>query len=399
MSESFPQDWVMRNLGESLMALPKSKLPSGLSDDAGYYNFYVCSSKVLKSFHKEMSSPAILLSTGGEASVHFATGLFSYSTDVWAVNFDGGICNEYAFRILEKELQNISYAGFQGSGIKHLDKSFIQKINVCVPPLAEQKKIASILASVDEVIENTQNQIDKLQDLKKATMNELLTKGIGHIEFKHSELGRIPQSWKVQELGDLIVGLKAGVSVNSENRVKRSNEIGILKTSSISQGTFFPQEHKTVLPSEILRVSTPVEKDAIIFSRMNTPNLVGEVGYVTEDVQDLYLPDRLWLINVRDTKKTFTKWLSWLLVSKNLRKQISDIATGTSGSMKNISKSALLSLKIAVPEFDQQKEIAKVIDSIDEHRKILTDKLSQTQAFKKSLMQDLLTGKVRVQVN
>ena len=48
---------------------------------------------------------------------------------------------------------------------------------------------------MDEVIENTQKQIDKLQDLKKATMNELLTKGIGHTEFKDSELGRIPKSW------------------------------------------------------------------------------------------------------------------------------------------------------------------------------------------------------------
>ena len=71
------------------------------------------------------------------------------------------------------------------------------KLQFNFPPLPEQKKIASILTSVDEVIENTQKQIDKLQDLKKATMNELLTKGIGHTEFKDSELGRIPKSWEV----------------------------------------------------------------------------------------------------------------------------------------------------------------------------------------------------------
>jgi type I restriction enzyme S subunit len=68
------------------------------------------------------------------------------------------------------------------------------------PPLPEQKKIASILTSVDEVIENTQKQIDKLQDLKKATMNELLTKGIGHTEFKDSELGQ-----DSEELGGVTV--------------------------------------------------------------------------------------------------------------------------------------------------------------------------------------------------
>ena len=76
------------------------------------------------------------------------------------------------------------------------------------PP--EQKKIASILTSVDEVIENTQKQIDKLQDLKKATMNELLTKGIGHTEFKDSEFGRIPKSWEVGSLGEISTRITDG---------------------------------------------------------------------------------------------------------------------------------------------------------------------------------------------
>ena len=79
-----------------------------------------------------------------------------------------------------------------------------------IPPLQEQKKIASILTSVDEVIENIQKQIDKLQGLKKATMNELLTRGIGHREFKDSELGRIPKSWEVTTLGKVCTKITDG---------------------------------------------------------------------------------------------------------------------------------------------------------------------------------------------
>ena len=78
-------------------------------------------------------------------------------------------------------------------------------LEISIPPLPEQKKIASILTSVDEVIEKTQSQIDKLQDLKKGTMNELLTKGIDHTEFKDSVLGRIPKSWEIYELGKLCI--------------------------------------------------------------------------------------------------------------------------------------------------------------------------------------------------
>ena len=98
-------------------------------------------------------------------------------------------------KVVEQFLQTM-----QGSAREFLTQKEFGKASIFVPPLPEQKKIASTLTSVDEVIETTQKQIDKLQDLKKATMNELLTKGIGHTEFKDSELGRIPKSWEVVNL-------------------------------------------------------------------------------------------------------------------------------------------------------------------------------------------------------
>ena len=87
---------------------------------------------------------------------------------------------------------------------------FCHNLPLEIVPLPEQREIASILTSVDGVIENTQKQIDKLQDLKKATMNELLTKGIGHTEFKDSELGRIPKGWGVSALGTLCQKIQDG---------------------------------------------------------------------------------------------------------------------------------------------------------------------------------------------
>ena len=97
---------------------------------------------------------------------------------------------EYLFQYLtSKEVSQRIGELAASSAMPAISFSSLKSINLTVPPLPEQKKIASILTSVDEVIENTQKQIDKLQDLKKATMNELLTKGIGHTEFKDSELG------------------------------------------------------------------------------------------------------------------------------------------------------------------------------------------------------------------
>jgi len=98
-----------------------------------------------------------------------------------------------------------------GSTVLHLDIKPILKLITKLPPHPEQKKIAAILTSVDEAIEKQEAQITKLQNLKKAMMQELLTKGIGHTEFKDSPAGRIPKEWKALTVGD-IATVKRGAS-------------------------------------------------------------------------------------------------------------------------------------------------------------------------------------------
>jgi type I restriction enzyme S subunit len=265
--------------------------------------------------------------------------------------------------------------------------------------LPEQQKIAAILSTVDDVIEKTRAQIDKLKDLKTGMMQELLTKGIGHTEFKDSPVGRIPVGWGFVELRDLIGTMDGGVSVNSENRLKKVGEIGVLKVSCVFKGRFLPNEHKVVVKEDLDRVRVKPIGDHILFSRANTPELVGESGYVEKSFSDLYLPDKIWMINVEDRENTHIRWLSYILSSGRVRKLISDVATGTSGSMKNISKPSLLSITVPLPSFDEQKKIASVIQSIDENLYISTDKLIHVESAKKALMQDLLTGKVRVKID
>ena len=68
-----------------------------------------------------------------------------------------------------------------------------------VLPLAEQQQIAAIPSSVDQVIEKTESQISKRQDLKKGMMQELLAKGVGHTQFKTASAGKIPKQWEFKD--------------------------------------------------------------------------------------------------------------------------------------------------------------------------------------------------------
>ncbi len=178
------------------------------------------------------------------------------------------------------------------------------------------------------------------------------------------DVDALPDGWQSIRLGDVVDTLVAGVSVNADNRKIGVGEIGVLKTSCVSGGQFVADEHKAVLANEVGRVRTPVKAGSIIISRMNTPALVGANAFVDQDHPDLFLPDRLW--QLRTNVSADCRWLSYFMQTATFRLFIDDIATGTSGSMKNISKERLLRLPLTLPPLDEQRRIAEVLRSVDE---------------------------------
>ena len=204
----------------------------------------------------------------------------------------------------------------------------------------------------------------------------------------------IPKGWERALLSSLIEALDAGVSVNSEDRPKETGEIGILKTSAVTYGVFDPHAHKTILRDEEKRAKLNPVKGSIIISRMNTKALVGASVYIAQDYKNLFLPDRLW--QTRRKHDSFSMhWLSYLLASDHMRYRISSVARGTSGSMKNISKKDLLSLKIIIPPLLEQQKIAKILSTWDEAIRLTQELVAAKEQRKKGLMQRLLTGQVR----
>lgn len=196
--------------------------------------------------------------------------------------------------------------------------------------------------------------------------------------------------WSRATLSTLVSSLEAGVSVNSNDRPPNTGELGVLKTSAISGGTFNPNESKTVLPAERSRVCTCVTAKGIIVSRMNTPELVGESALVDDDFPNLFLPDRLWLMMVQD-ERCQARWLSHFLRSSISRRFIAVSATGTSGSMKNLPKPRFLAMPVDVPPLPEQRTIAAVLDTIDDAIQKTEQIIAKLQQVKQGLLHDLLT--------
>lgn len=194
--------------------------------------------------------------------------------------------------------------------------------------------------------------------------------------------------WKHEPLSTFISALDAGVSVNAGDRPATPAEIGVLKTSCVTNGVFEPSENKVVLePEEQERVTECVRGGTIIISRMNTPALVGANAYVENDLANVFLPDRLWAAKpVSDANMRF---IAQVLGSNHGRSSLSELAAGSSGSMKNIAKSAVLELLIFAPEPDEQKKIADCLTSLDDLIAAQGRKVEVLKTYKRGLIQQL----------
>lgn len=175
-------------------------------------------------------------------------------------------------------------------------------------------------------------------------------------------LGEVPEHWEVKKLKFVFPRLFSGVSVNSESSPADHESIGIMKTSCVYGNRFNPTENKRVLDDEIERVACPVTANSLIVSRMNTPELVGNCGYVEQDHINLYLPDRLWIARFTGHHRMYGKFAWYLCTSDGITKLTSALATGTSGSMKNLSQEAFLNISGGVPPLPEQTAIADFLD-------------------------------------
>lgn len=232
-------------------------------------------------------------------------------------------------------------------------------------------------------------------------MNEQIKKRIEQIlrgevpeGYKKTGAGIIPNSWNITTLDLLMGNIESGTSVNSDT--SKDSGMYILKTSAIQQGKVSLNESKAVVKTEFSRLKCPVKEGCILVSRMNTPLLVGACGYVFQSSKLHFLPDRLWQAHNSDPDHCSFVYLNYLLNSARYKRAVQNLATGTSNSMKNISKESYLGVVLSLPHLPWQQKIAAILTTQDKVIELKEKLLVEKQRQKKYLCQQLLTGKKRL---
>lgn len=276
---------------------------------------------------------------------------------------------------------------FKETTQKNLTAEIVKNFRIGLPPLPEQHKIASILSKVDEHISHTEAIIEKTEELKKGLMQQLLTKGIGHTKFKKTEIGEIPEEWDVVKLVDVSLNLLGGGTPSTANNEYWDGSIPWMTSAHIN-GRYIRSGQKYITQKGLEQSSTKlIPKENILFVTR-----VG-VGKIAINLIDIAISQDITGIII-DKEKANIGFIYWKLL--DVARKIVSLSQGS--TIKGILKSDLANQNVALPPLSEQTRIANMLMKIETNIEQNQTYLSHLQELKKGLMQDLLTGKVRVTV-
>lgn len=202
----------------------------------------------------------------------------------------------------------------------------------------------------------------------------------------------LPPGWAEATLGDVITGFEAGRNLRALGRPAATDEYGVLKISSVTWGSFRPDENKALLPGDAPRAHETVRENDLLITRANTRDLVGAVVLVERDYPRLMLPDKILRLCVMDEMER--GFLLHALRTPNAREHFEHNATGTSDSMRNLSQPKIAATPIRIAPLSEQKHIATKVSSLLTEVSSARERLDRVKGLLKAFRQSVLAAAV-----
>ena len=260
----------------------------------------------------------------------------------------------------------------QGSTVKGLTREYVRNLKLLLPPLPEQNKIAEILSTVDQGIEKVNEAIKKTQRLKNGLMQELLTKGIGHKEFRDTQIGKVPKEWEVVKFSN-VFKLASGKS--------RPKEISEIHTQKMAVPVYGG--------NGILGYTNRfmIDNETIVIGR------VGEYcGSIHKTQKSSWVTDNALYALAIEKHKVNLDFLTYYLAFINLNKFKKE------SGQPLMTQTIVYSIGCPLPPLPEQQTIAQILSTVDERLELLRKRKGRLERVKKGLMNDLLTGRKRVRL-
>ena len=338
--------WNLISLGE-ITNIRTGKLDANASSANGEYPFFTCAREPLKISSFSYNCECVLVAGNGDLNVKYYNGKFDAYQRTYIIESKSKevLDVRYLFHFLDKYLVKLREQSIGGI-IKYIKLGNLTEAKIPLPPLAEQRRIASILDQADELRQKRQQAIEKLDQLLQATFIDMFGDPVSN-----------PKGWDLVRVGEVVNEFIGGKNIECPD--ESDSDYKILKVSAVTSKVYKPHESKFAPNTFEPNPLAIVEKGDLLFSRANTTELVAATAYVWETPENIVLPDKLWKFSISDESKVNKLYLWDLFKNIEFRNELSKLSSGTSGSMKNISKGKLNELKMPLPPKELQDKFAE----------------------------------------
>ncbi len=276
-----------------------------------------------------------------------------------------------------------------------LNKTNFESFEVDVPCLADQRKIAAVLGLVQRAIEQQERLIALTAELKKALLHKLFTEGLRGEPQKQTEIGPVPESWEVAELGKL-VNLFGGYAFRSEDSVPISNT-QLVRMGNLYQNKLDLTRSPIFYPDDFTQqYARFVLKQGDLIMSLTGTSGKEDYGFTVEIKhvpKTLLLNQRVARVDIT-CSKLVKDFLFYFLLSRKFLNQLYQTAKGM--KQANLSTYAMKELKVPVPSVREQKNIADYFRAIDQRNDIHQRRVDMLQDLFRTLLHQLMMAQIRV---
>jgi type I restriction enzyme, S subunit len=241
-----------------------------------------------------------------------------------------------------------------GATVKNLNIDLVASVEVEFPPVSEQRRLAAILDQAETLRSRRRAALDQLDSLIRSIFLEMFGDPVGN-----------DRAWPEISVNEFVAGFESGKSIAANDEDDSSSPFRVLKVSAVTSLEYRPEQSKAVPADYQPPASHIVRQGDLLFSRANTTDLIGATAYVGETPANLLLPDKLWRFVWHNKPRAVALYVLHLFQQPKFRQEIGQRASGTSGSMKNISQDKVLTIRVGHPPLPLQQIFAARIQAIE----------------------------------
>jgi type I restriction enzyme S subunit len=389
-----PVDWEVYRLGDRASFIGSGKTNTKSS---GEYPLYGSTGLIGSCKNPEYEGEAILVARVGAnaGKLNFVSGEYGVSDNTILVKLKPeNLIQYYRYWLIRKNLNNLVF----GSGQPLITGTQIKELLLPFPPEKEQADIANALSDADALINELEKLIAKKQAIKTATMQQLLTGRTRLPQFalredgtnkgyKQSEFGEIPEDWDVFQIGDISEVIRGASPRPKGDKRYYGGKVPRLMVEDVTRDGKYVTPCVDFLTEAGAKLSRPCAKGTL------TLVCSGTVGVPSILAVDACIHDG-FLALVKISQKIYTDYLFHYFSTQ--QEKFNNSATH-GGVFTNLTTDGVRQFLVPVPvEKEEQTAIASILSDMDTDIQTLQQRLSKTRQIKQGMMQELLTGRIRL---